>query len=67
MDDIDNTHQECEDLRIWQQNLRKSNHTWEHMLKNLNPHVYDIACIQEPYLNPVNLNTTIQIRLLASP
>ncbi|KAG1820625.1 hypothetical protein EV424DRAFT_1322928, partial [Suillus variegatus] len=25
------------------------------MLRNLNPNNYDIAIIQEPYLNPVNL------------
>ncbi|KAG1831577.1 hypothetical protein EV424DRAFT_1314168, partial [Suillus variegatus] len=25
------------------------------MLRNLDPNKYDIACIQEPYLNPVNL------------
>ncbi|KAG2755207.1 hypothetical protein P692DRAFT_20717662 [Suillus brevipes Sb2] len=32
------------------------------MLKNLNPHVYDIACIQEPYLNPVNLANASNLR-----
>ncbi|KIK32192.1 hypothetical protein CY34DRAFT_102084, partial [Suillus luteus UH-Slu-Lm8-n1] len=25
------------------------------MLRNLDPNIYDIACIQEPHLNPVNL------------
>ncbi|KAG2059501.1 hypothetical protein BDR06DRAFT_1069619 [Suillus hirtellus] len=43
------------DLKIWQQNLRKSLNTWEHMLRNLDPDKYNIACIQEPYLDPVNL------------
>ncbi|KAG1879043.1 hypothetical protein F4604DRAFT_1499575, partial [Suillus subluteus] len=41
--------------KIWQQNLRKSLNAWEHMLHNLNPNVYDLAYIQEPYLNMVNL------------
>ncbi|KAG2029193.1 hypothetical protein BDR03DRAFT_807958, partial [Suillus americanus] len=41
------------DLKIWQQNLRKSQGAWEHLLRNLDPDLYDIACIQEPYLNPV--------------
>jgi len=44
-----------QNLKIWQQNLRKSNGAWEHMLRNLDPESFDIACIQEPYLNPVNL------------
>ncbi|KAG2336071.1 hypothetical protein BDR05DRAFT_897265, partial [Suillus weaverae] len=43
------------DLKIWQQNLRKSQGAWEHLLRNLNPEKFDIACIQEPYLNPVKL------------
>ncbi|KAG1858834.1 hypothetical protein F4604DRAFT_1508014, partial [Suillus subluteus] len=43
------------ELKIWQQNLRKSLSAWEHLTRNLNPDVYDIACIQEPYLNPVKL------------
>jgi len=43
------------DLKIWQQNLRKSPNAWEHLLKNLNPDTYDLTCIQEPFLNAVNL------------
>ncbi|KIK45266.1 hypothetical protein CY34DRAFT_78192 [Suillus luteus UH-Slu-Lm8-n1] len=49
-------------FRIWQQNLRKSVNAWEHMLSNLNPEVYDLACIQEPYLNPVNLTNASNLR-----
>ncbi|KAG2089123.1 uncharacterized protein F5147DRAFT_587326, partial [Suillus discolor] len=44
-----------DDFKIWQQNLRKSLNAWEHLLHSLNPDVYDLACIQEPYLNTVNL------------
>jgi len=32
------------------------------MLKNLDPEEYDIACIQEPYLNPVNLANASNLR-----
>ncbi|KAG1802334.1 hypothetical protein EV424DRAFT_1331502, partial [Suillus variegatus] len=32
------------------------------MLKNLNPNEYNIACIQEPYLNPVNLANTSNLK-----
>ncbi|KAG1722077.1 Endonuclease/exonuclease/phosphatase [Suillus paluster] len=32
------------------------------MLKNLNPETYDLACIQEPYLNPVNLANASNLR-----
>jgi len=46
------------DLKIWQQNLCKSPNVWEHLLKNLNPDMYDLACIQEPFLNAVNLANT---------
>jgi hypothetical protein len=42
------------DLKIWQQNLHKSPNVWEHLLKNLNPDTYDLACIQEPFLNTIN-------------
>ncbi|KAG2150785.1 hypothetical protein DEU56DRAFT_728573, partial [Suillus clintonianus] len=49
-------------FRIWQQNLRKSINAWEHMLAELNPEVYDLACIQEPYLNPVNLANASNLR-----
>lgn len=42
-------------LRIWQQNLHTAQAAHEHMLRNLHPEHYDIAIIQEPYLNPVNL------------
>ncbi|KAG2121946.1 Endonuclease/exonuclease/phosphatase, partial [Suillus clintonianus] len=55
MDDTNNEPPARNDLRIWQQNLRKSLNAWEHMLKNLDPESFDIACIQEPYFNPVNL------------
>ncbi|KAG2073798.1 hypothetical protein BDR04DRAFT_1009815, partial [Suillus decipiens] len=51
-----------ESLKIWQQNLRKLLNAWEHMLRNLNPNVYDVACIQEPYLNPVNLANTSNLK-----
>jgi hypothetical protein len=47
--------QQRTDFKIWQQNLRKSTNTWEHLLKNLNPNKFDMACIQEPFLNPMNL------------
>jgi len=49
-------------MKIWQQNLRKSNGAWEHLLRNLDPEVYDIACIQEPFLNPVNLVNASNLR-----
>lgn len=32
------------------------------MLSNLNPDTYDLACIQEPYLNPVNLANASNLR-----
>ncbi|KAJ8584196.1 hypothetical protein M405DRAFT_747457, partial [Rhizopogon salebrosus TDB-379] len=32
------------------------------MLKNLDPHTYDLACIQEPYLNPVGLANTSNLQ-----
>lgn len=53
----DTTHQanNRDDFKIWQQNLRKSLNAWEHLLHNLNPNEYDLACIQEPHLNAVNL------------
>ncbi|KIK34521.1 hypothetical protein CY34DRAFT_32980, partial [Suillus luteus UH-Slu-Lm8-n1] len=47
---------------VWQQNLRKSPNAWEHMLKNLDPEKYDLACIQEPALNPVNLANASNLR-----
>ncbi|KAG2072176.1 hypothetical protein BDR04DRAFT_1014224 [Suillus decipiens] len=50
-----------ENVKIWQQNLCKLNGTWEHLLRNLNPKAYDIACIQEPFLNPVNLANTLNL------
>jgi hypothetical protein len=50
------------DFKIWQQNLRKSPNAWEHMLKNLDPKTYDLACIQEPYLNPVGLANASNLR-----
>ncbi|KAG1816802.1 uncharacterized protein BJ212DRAFT_1237052, partial [Suillus subaureus] len=50
--------------KIWQQNLRKSSSTWEHMLQNLNPNTYDLACIQEPFLNPVGLANASNLRQL---
>ncbi|KAG2339958.1 hypothetical protein BDR05DRAFT_835686, partial [Suillus weaverae] len=48
--------------KIWQQNLHKSPNAWEHFLKNLNPEKYDLACIQEPFLNPVNLTNASNLR-----
>ncbi|KAG1888692.1 hypothetical protein F4604DRAFT_1569660, partial [Suillus subluteus] len=57
------THQQPRtNFKIWQQNLRKSSHTWEHLLKNLNPNDYNLACIQEPFLNPVKLANTSNLR-----
>jgi len=35
---------------------------WEHMLKNLNPNKYNIACIQKPYINPVKLANASNLR-----
>jgi hypothetical protein len=52
------------DLKIWQQNLHKSPNTWEHLLKNLNPNMYDLACIQKPFLNTVNLTNTSNLNHL---
>ncbi|KAG2346982.1 hypothetical protein BDR05DRAFT_877369 [Suillus weaverae] len=49
-------------FRIWQQNLHKSVNAWEHMLSNLSPDNYDLACIQQPYLNPVNLANASNLR-----
>ncbi|KAG1759603.1 hypothetical protein EDD22DRAFT_782352, partial [Suillus occidentalis] len=51
-----------DDFTIWQQNLRKSSGAWKHLIKNLDPETYDLACIQEPYLNPVNLANTSNLR-----
>ena len=45
-------------LRIWQQNMNKSRNAQQHMLCNLNPAQYDIALIQEPVINVVNLTTS---------
>ncbi|KAH7919725.1 hypothetical protein BV22DRAFT_995247, partial [Leucogyrophana mollusca] len=42
-------------LRVWQQNLRKSQAAQEDFLKDLSPDLYDVAAIQEPHLNFVNL------------
>lgn len=50
------------DFKIWQQNLRKSAYAWEHIIRNLDPNIYDLACIQEPYLNPVNLANALNLR-----
>jgi endonuclease/exonuclease/phosphatase family metal-dependent hydrolase len=55
-------HQQRTDFKIWQQNLRKSSNAWEHLLKNLNPDNFDMACIQEPFLNPVNLANASSLR-----
>jgi len=49
-------------LKIWQQNLCKSNGTWEHMPRNLDPESFNIACIQEPFLNPVNIANASNLR-----
>ncbi|KAG2740531.1 hypothetical protein P692DRAFT_201728011, partial [Suillus brevipes Sb2] len=54
--------QQRTDFKIWQQNLRKSSNAWEHLLKNLNPDNFDMACIQEPFLNPVNLANASSLR-----
>ncbi|KAI9569830.1 hypothetical protein HD554DRAFT_2019714, partial [Boletus coccyginus] len=43
---------------IWQQNLNKSNTTQQRFLSNLNPNIYDVATIQEPTINYVNLTVT---------
>lgn len=51
-----------DDFTIWQQNLRKSSGAWEHLIKNLDPETYDLACIQEPYLNPINLANASNLR-----
>ncbi|KAG2072433.1 hypothetical protein BDR04DRAFT_972339, partial [Suillus decipiens] len=32
------------------------------MLRNLDPETYDITCIQEPFLNPVNLANASNLR-----
>jgi hypothetical protein len=45
-------------LRIWQQNLNKAKNTQQHLLRNLDPQKYDIAAIQEPVINYVNLTTS---------
>ncbi|KAG1729343.1 uncharacterized protein EDB91DRAFT_1060070, partial [Suillus paluster] len=50
------------DFKIWQQNLRKSMNTSENMLKNLDPETYNLACIQEPYLHPINLANASNLR-----
>ncbi|TDL30109.1 hypothetical protein BD410DRAFT_692205, partial [Rickenella mellea] len=38
-------------LRIWQQNCRKSLINQSHVVNSLDPQVYDICCIQEPYID----------------
>lgn len=38
-------------VRIWQQNLNKSPVAQLHFLNSLDPTLYDIAAIQEPYLD----------------
>ncbi|KAG2120460.1 Endonuclease/exonuclease/phosphatase [Suillus discolor] len=62
MTDSANNAPSRDDLKIWQQNLCKSPNAWEHMLKNLDPESYDLTCIQDPYLNPVNLANTSNLR-----
>ncbi|KAG2064526.1 hypothetical protein BDR04DRAFT_941680, partial [Suillus decipiens] len=32
------------------------------MLHNLDPNHYDLACIQEPFLNPINLTNASNLR-----
>ncbi|KAG2156985.1 hypothetical protein DEU56DRAFT_722287 [Suillus clintonianus] len=44
-----------EDFKVWQQNLCKSYSAWEHLLHNLYHETYNLACIQEPFLNSLNL------------
>src|SRR4051812_37337602 len=39
-------------LRIWQQNCRKSLENQLHLINSLNPSEYDICLIQEPYIDP---------------
>jgi hypothetical protein len=51
-----------ENMKIWQQNLCKLNSAWEHLLRNLDPGAYDIACIQEPFLNLVNLVNALNLQ-----
>ncbi|KAG2055666.1 hypothetical protein BDR06DRAFT_831851, partial [Suillus hirtellus] len=60
--DTPNNQDTRDNLKIWQQNLRKSSPAWEHMVKSLDPEIYDLACIQEPYLNPVKLANASNLR-----
>ncbi|KAG1794546.1 uncharacterized protein HD556DRAFT_1236586, partial [Suillus plorans] len=62
MQNIRNEQHPNTNFKIWQQNLRKSSTAWEHMLQNLNPNTYDLACIQEPFLNPVGLANASNLR-----
>ncbi|KAF8120568.1 hypothetical protein EV363DRAFT_1110837, partial [Boletus edulis] len=51
------TQAESRNLRIWQQNMNKARMAQQHFLCNLCPSDYDIAAIQEPVINCVNLTT----------
>ncbi|KAJ7113046.1 hypothetical protein C8R44DRAFT_586842, partial [Mycena epipterygia] len=45
-------------LKVWQQNLNKSLHAQHEMLQSLKPQKYDLALIQEPYLDHNNCSRT---------
>ncbi|KAJ7198865.1 hypothetical protein GGX14DRAFT_352273, partial [Mycena pura] len=45
-------------LRVWQQNLNKSLQAQLDMLQSLKPHKYDLALIQEPYMDFRNKSRT---------
>ncbi|KIK76604.1 hypothetical protein PAXRUDRAFT_110044, partial [Paxillus rubicundulus Ve08.2h10] len=45
-------------LRVWQQNLNKARSAQQDMLRDLDPDKFDLAVIQEPVINLINLTTT---------
>src|SRR5215470_2107565 len=38
-------------LRLWQQNCRKSATNQQHVINSLNPDTFDLCFIQEPYID----------------
>jgi hypothetical protein len=54
MNDNESNNREARPLRVWQQNCRKSDMNQLHVINSLNPKIFDICFIQEPYLDFLN-------------
>src|SRR6266487_2347722 len=50
----DNNDETRPQLRIWQQNCRKSLINQQHVINSLSPMIFDICLIQEPYIDFLN-------------